>query len=181
MYDMTHSYVWHDSFIDMTHSYVRHDAFMCDMTHSYARHDAFICVTWLIHMCDMIHWHVQNDAFTCVTWLIHMCDMTHRFKGVVFDDCTAAAGLTAQVKFLKSRSILNLLFQMTIKLTFEKFSLYDSSKTDSTGQISQKASFTVISHSKLITIRLFKSWSYFSKVCLLLNGLREMTLDVKWL
>jgi len=107
-----------------------------------------------------------------------MCDTTHRFKGVVFDDCTAAAGLAAQVKFLKSRSLLNLLFQMTIKLTFEKFSLYDSSMTDSTGQISQKVSFTVISHGKLITIRLFENWSYFSKVCLLLNGLREMTVDL---
>jgi len=26
---------------------------MCDMTHSYVWHDSFICVTWLICMCDM--------------------------------------------------------------------------------------------------------------------------------
>jgi len=24
---------------------------MCDMTHPYVWHDSFICVTWLIHMC----------------------------------------------------------------------------------------------------------------------------------
>ena len=28
---------------------------VCDMTHSYVWHDSFICVTWLIHMCDMTH------------------------------------------------------------------------------------------------------------------------------
>ena len=26
---------------------------MCDMTHSYVWYDSFICVIWLIHMCDM--------------------------------------------------------------------------------------------------------------------------------
>jgi len=29
-----------------------------DMTHSYVWHDSFICVTWLIHTCDMTHSHV---------------------------------------------------------------------------------------------------------------------------
>jgi len=95
MCHMTHSPVWHDSFIcvtwlihmcDMTHSYVWHDS-------SYVWHDSFICVTWLIHMCDMTHsymWHdssyVWHDSFTCVpglmqfaTWLIHICDMTHLY------------------------------------------------------------------------------------------------------
>jgi len=28
---------------------------MCDMTHSCVWHGSFICVTWLIHMCDMTH------------------------------------------------------------------------------------------------------------------------------
>ena len=45
--------MWHDSFIcvtwlihmcDMTHSYVWHDSFI------YVWHDSFICVTWLIHI-----------------------------------------------------------------------------------------------------------------------------------
>jgi len=82
MCDLTHSYVWHDSFIHI-----------CDMTCSYVCHDSFIRVTWLIHMCDMTHlyvWHdsfiihqalqlqhVWRDSFICVTRLIHMCDMTH--------------------------------------------------------------------------------------------------------
>jgi len=94
MCDMTHSYVWHDSFICVT--YLIH---MCDISHSYVWHDSFICVTWLMHMCDMTHayvWHdlfvgiswlmkmrdmtrsyVRYDSFICMTWLIHTRDMTH--------------------------------------------------------------------------------------------------------
>jgi len=41
------------------------------MTHSYVWHDSFICVTWLIHMCDMTHSYVWHDSFICVTWFIH--------------------------------------------------------------------------------------------------------------
>jgi len=75
---------------------------MCDMTHSYVWHDSFTCVTWLIHMCDMTrtwalrgqgrcwgacrhasfirdmtHSYVWHDSFICVTWLIHMSGMTY--------------------------------------------------------------------------------------------------------
>ena len=50
---------------------------MCVMTHSYVWHDSFICVTWLIHTCDMTHSYVCHDSFICVPWLIHMCEMTH--------------------------------------------------------------------------------------------------------
>jgi len=38
-------------------------AHVCDMTHSYVWHDSFICVTWLIHMCDMTHSYVWRDPF----------------------------------------------------------------------------------------------------------------------
>jgi len=86
MCDMTHSYVWHDSFIhmcDMAHSYVWHDSFICV-------NDSFICVAWLIHTCDMSHSYVLQHSFMCamtqsnvwhdsfirVTWLNHTCDMT---------------------------------------------------------------------------------------------------------
>jgi len=53
---------------------------MCDMTHSCVWHDSFICVTWLIHMCDVTHSYVRYvpyhscvwcDLF-CVTFNIHM-------------------------------------------------------------------------------------------------------------
>jgi len=55
--------------------------FIRDVTHSYVWHDSFVRVTWLIHMCDRTHPYVWNDSFmcvwldscTCATWLIHMC------------------------------------------------------------------------------------------------------------
>ena len=89
--DMTHSCVWHDSFIrvtwrihmcDMTPFTCFH---ICDMTHSYVWHDSFISETWLIHMCGMTHSYVSHDSFICVTWRIHMCDkwvrchLTHQY------------------------------------------------------------------------------------------------------
>ena len=63
---------------------------MRDMTHSHVWHDSFICVTWLFHMYDMTHSHVtwlvhMSTTFfffvltsTCdinlsyMTWLFHM-------------------------------------------------------------------------------------------------------------
>jgi hypothetical protein len=87
--DLTHSCVWHDSFIcvtrlihmcDMIHWCVWHVSFIsvtwlihvCDMTDSYVWHDWFMCVTWFIHMCDVTHSYVWHDSFMCVTWLIHI-------------------------------------------------------------------------------------------------------------
>ena len=69
---MTHSYVWHDSFLRGT--WFIHT---CDMTCPYVWHDSFICVPWLVHTCDMTHAHVWHDSFIRVTWLMHMWDMTH--------------------------------------------------------------------------------------------------------
>jgi len=56
---------------DSTRSYT------CGMTHSYLWHDSFICVTWhitqdasiyaYIYMCDMTHSYVWHDLFICVT------------------------------------------------------------------------------------------------------------------
>ena len=95
--DMTHSHVWHDSFICVTWL-IRiyeippscfldrwHDSFscvirlihMCDVTHAHVCHDSFICVTWRMPMCVMTHSYVWHDSFPCVTWLVHTCDMTY--------------------------------------------------------------------------------------------------------
>ena len=106
MYAMTHSYVWHDSFIRatkfmciMTHSHVWHNhsayTFVTQhLPHSCVWHDSFRCVTWLMHTCYIIYvchdaftcvtwpwcsnpWDTSSSSFMCVTWLIHMRDMTH--------------------------------------------------------------------------------------------------------
>jgi len=54
-----------------------------DMTHSYMRHDSLICETWLIHISDMTRpyvWHdMRHDSYIYETWLIHMWDVTHSY------------------------------------------------------------------------------------------------------
>jgi len=100
--DMTHSYVWLDSFICVP--WVIH---MCVKAHSYVFHATqgstsiwnaavrwhdssytwlhhFICVswlciclTWLMHLCDKTHACVWHDSCMCVTRLMHVCDMKH--------------------------------------------------------------------------------------------------------
>jgi len=79
--DLTHSYVWHDSFICVTWLVRKCDILIrtCDMTHSYVWHDSFVCVTWLIHMCDLTHSYVWHDSFVCVTWLDRMFDMIYSY------------------------------------------------------------------------------------------------------
>ena len=78
--DMTHSCVWHDSFM-----YVTWLIQICDMTHSCVWHDSFMYVTRLIHVCDMTHscmWHdsfvytdqPHHDSLIYETWLLHKCD-----------------------------------------------------------------------------------------------------------
>jgi len=104
MWDMTHSYVGHDSFIcgtwlirmwDMTHSYVGHDSWhapwseqapqmhelLSDMTHTCLWHYSFICVTWLLHMCDMTLSYMGHDSLICGTGFIQMWDTTHSYVG----------------------------------------------------------------------------------------------------
>jgi len=76
MCDVTHSYVWHDSFMCVPwfiHICVTWLIHMCDVTHLHVWRDSFINETWPIHMCDMTHWYVRHDSLICVTWLIHMC------------------------------------------------------------------------------------------------------------
>ena len=48
------------------------------MTHSYVWHESFICVTWLVCMCAMTHGHLGKMTVEMpLTWRIHMYDMTH--------------------------------------------------------------------------------------------------------
>ena len=92
---MTHSCVWHDSFIcvrwlihacDMTHSMAH---LLCDMTHRYIWYmtrlyvwlDSFIRVLLPMYTPwhDLAYLHVRHDLFIYVTWLIHMCDANHLY------------------------------------------------------------------------------------------------------
>ena len=50
---------------------------LCDITHSYVWYDSFTYKTWLMCTCDMTRSHVQHDSFIRATWLIHACDKTH--------------------------------------------------------------------------------------------------------
>jgi len=61
--DLTHSHVWHYSFICVTWVQVRMwTAHNFNKNHLYVCHDSFSSSTW-------------HDSFPCVTWLIHMCGM----------------------------------------------------------------------------------------------------------
>jgi len=84
MWDMTHSYVRHDSFVCETrpvhifykpHSYAQHDdAFICETCpiHMRGKPHSFICETRLIHICDMSHSFVRHDSSICVAWTIQI-------------------------------------------------------------------------------------------------------------
>jgi len=50
---------------------------MYAMTHSFVWHESFMCATWLIYKCDMTHSHVWHGSCTCVTRLIDMCRWCH--------------------------------------------------------------------------------------------------------
>jgi len=85
MCDMTHSYVWRDSFTRETRNLHNWDVTYFTylstsaQSGSAVRHDSFLCATWPIPMCDMTHSNVWHDLFLCVTWPNHMCDMTHSY------------------------------------------------------------------------------------------------------
>ena len=65
---MTHSYVWHDSFIRVTRL-----NYSCDVTHSYMRHDAFIRVVWLIYT---VHSYVWCKGLINVKWCFFLKSQT---------------------------------------------------------------------------------------------------------
>ena len=147
---MTHSHVWHDSFIcatwlihmcDMTHSHVWHDSFtcgtwlihVCDMIHSRVRHDSFICVTWLVHVCDMTRSRVRHDSFKCMTWLIHMFDMIH--SHVRHDSFICGTWLIhmcdmTQERWIYARGTQQLLFSATHYNTLQHTTTYCNTLKD---------------------------------------------------
>jgi len=95
MCDVTHSYVYLDSFIYSTwFIHVWHDSpmhglwliYMCVLTNFlYGRRDSrighsaevvLVCAVTHSYMWALTHSRVWRDSFVCVPWLIHMCDMT---------------------------------------------------------------------------------------------------------
>ena len=74
MWDVTHSCVTYTSCMPLERGWSRH---ICNMTHSYVWHDSFISVPWRIHIYDMTHSYVWHGAFTCATRLFDMCGVTH--------------------------------------------------------------------------------------------------------
>ena len=97
--DMTHSYLWCDSFMfvtwlihmcDVTRLYVCYDSSMCviwrcsntqDPTHATAQRQTVLCLSGLIYLCDMTRLSVRYDLFICVIWLICMCEVTRSYVG----------------------------------------------------------------------------------------------------
>ena len=88
MYDTTHSYVWHDSFICVTaiihmcngltlsapamNGANKVRVHMGDTIYSYVWHASFISMIRFIHMCDMTHSYVWQQSFICVTGLLSL-------------------------------------------------------------------------------------------------------------
>ena len=100
--DMTHSCLWHDSFISTYVSLLvrmRRPTSERDIAEVYRTrlihtwHDTYITwhascqrpvhVTKLIHVCHKTPCYVWHDAVRCATWLLLLCDMT--FSGVWHD------------------------------------------------------------------------------------------------
>jgi len=91
MCDMTHSYVWPDSFIcAVWHIHT------CDPTHSYMWHRVFSYAIARIHTCNRTHSYVWHHAFICATWRNHMCDRTHSIGD---KSSPAARGATHSVNY----------------------------------------------------------------------------------
>jgi len=72
--DVTHSYVWHDSFV-----HVIRLIYMRDMMHSYVWHNSFLCVSWFFDMRVMTRSYMWHHPFMYVPWLIHLCATTHSY------------------------------------------------------------------------------------------------------
>jgi len=131
-------HVWQDSFMCVT--WLVH---VCDMTRSCVWHDSFMCVTCFVHTCDKTYSYVWPNTFIRVTCLIHISHIiwraffththththtythTHTHTHVYTHTHTRAEEATGsrvvRLIFSKVRSLHNLLYQITIRLTVENF------------------------------------------------------------
>jgi len=114
--------------------YVWRDSLIWDMTPSYVWHDSFICVTWLLHICDMTHsyvWHyryVRHDSFMydvtysciCVPWLLHICDMTHSCSDII-DMCDMTR---LCMTWLTDMGWLRLVGSLKLQVSFAEYRLF---------------------------------------------------------
>jgi len=83
---MTHSYVWHDSFICVPRPiHTRHEScsHVCDVTHLYMWHASFMHVTWLVRTCERTGAYIAHDAFICVAGRLNERNTTHSHVCVI--------------------------------------------------------------------------------------------------
>jgi len=87
--DMTHFYVWRDSFLRETRGmwYTRHEW-----------RDSFVCATWLTSMCNVTHFYVKHEA--CDTR--DMRDVTHFY---VWRDSPLCLSLSLSISLSLSVSL----------------------------------------------------------------------------
>ena len=110
---MTHSHVW-----DTTHSYVRHDSFMgvtwliqsCDMTHSWVWHDSSATFTRRHELSTplhsrMTHAHVWDMTHSCV-WRVHI---TSSFQALF----TYSSLMSLSFKHFRHNSFISLTYDTT--------------------------------------------------------------------
>ena len=86
IFDTTHPYAWHDSFIDVTWliyfvSLLWCTAAACHWIHVW--HDACIRTTCRTYMFDMTILSVWCDSFVSVTWHVYKCNMSHSHQILV--------------------------------------------------------------------------------------------------
>jgi len=107
MWDVTHSYVPHDTWIHVTrHMYTCKTkqcvAVCCSVLQCVAVHTNTHTLTYIrTHKID--NWHMWNDACTHIARLMHMCDMMHSY---VWHNSFIRTHFDAFFPFLGARCVL---------------------------------------------------------------------------
>jgi len=93
-----------------------------EITHSYVWHDSFICATWLIHMCDVTHSSVWHDSFIRVTWLIHLQVSLAKVKELLSlklqDELSLSLAPESLCLFLPAGAFVSLELLVSLQLLF---------------------------------------------------------------